>query len=301
MVNSTEQSEFEHIKQRLLSIRGEISAVRELRDNFNLDVKKFLEAKREKQSQILKMRESVKKYKNERNRLNAKVKEIKKQLKNLEKIIDGKNKKYYELRTKIGEFKKLVPTSGDVAKEKFESLEWTIQTTPLNPKQERAIIDQVKLLEEQLLVHKKMEKEKSKIAGEKDGITIIRNKINFLYNEISKPAEESHKEHKKMVNIFSQIDSVIEEIKETHQKFLEARSNADTSHKKFMELIKEQRSLETLLVEIVKKEENVKNKKATESQEEIVKNAEEKFKMGNKLSLEEFRLLVGKNKIKLEE
>ncbi len=299
MESKYEPSEFKE-KQKLQNLRTEASAIRALRDNYNLEVKRCLEDRREKQFKILQLREEAKKYKNKRNELNAKVKEMKNQIENLRKIIIEKSKNCNELKAKILELKKLVPTSGNVAQEKFESLEWTIQTTPLNPKQEKTLVNQVKVLEEQLLLHKRLEKEKNKLIDHSNEINAIKSKINTLHDDISKTAEESRKNHEKMMEIFTQIDRMREEMNQIHRKFSEARSNADSAHKKFIELFEEQKNIEKQIDEIIRAREIVKKKKTSESQEELVKIAEEKFKMGSKLNLEEFKLLIGKNKIKLD-
>ena len=143
--------------QKIEELTEKLSALRNQKNTLEAEAKNYAE-KRDKLNQELKsLRDEISRLKNTRDEINAKVKELKQQRNQIKMEIAQKFAELKSLRKELEPLVKKKPSrSLKVLEKEVESLEWKIQTTPLSLQEEKKLVEQVKELESQISVHKKI-------------------------------------------------------------------------------------------------------------------------------------------------
>ncbi|MFH1327579.1 MAG: hypothetical protein ABIH76_01805 [Candidatus Bathyarchaeota archaeon] len=274
-----------------------MSILRQQRDSINDEAREGSKKRDLLHKQIASLREEAEKAKKIRDEMNSKVKEFKQQRDGMKFEISERRKVYAKL---LGEAEKLgryVPSSEIAAKKQFKELEWKLQTTRLSVKEERSLIEQVKKLEEQLVVHKRIRERKDKLFDLKPEIESLKLKMNICHSKLSKLAEGSQQNHKKVSDTFKKINELRNEADKIQQIIFENKIKANEFHGRYIEIMQQKNEIVSQLKVLQDETQTERDKKAIECKEEIEKLAEEKLRNGNKLTFEEFKLLVEKGKI----
>jgi uncharacterized coiled-coil DUF342 family protein len=215
------------------------------------------------------------------------------------------------LDDKIEELKKKTPrVRQQYLQEELDAIEWKIQTTSLDLKEEKHLIDQVKQLETQLSSYKKIDKQNKKISEFLNERRTLETQADVFHQELSDLAKKSQDLH----------ESMIAKIDETRK----ARAEADAQHKAYIqnkEQIKQwlvdnavltgqamglQNSIREQSKAIREKENSERAKERETMQEQKTRKmleeqtlkeklgavAREKLQRGEKLSWNEFQLLA---------
>jgi uncharacterized coiled-coil DUF342 family protein len=199
---------------------------------------------------------------------------------------------------KIAEVEKTVPMSGRATKKRFDELEWKLQTTSaLKVKDERQIIDQVKVLEKQLAIHKCIRELRQQSLDMKLEIESLRLQMKVLHSEVSKAAEASQKNHQRMLDVFKQMKELKADADKNHQTFIEVKTKANEAHSNYIEVVSQMKTLERKLGKLGGDMQFAQLKKALEFRETMGKEAAEKLRRGNKLTFDEFKILLEQGKI----
>ena len=162
---------FELHKQRIVELNRELAIFKEDRDRLNLEAKKWAESRDSIHGQIKSLRAEAAKLKEKRDKINKRVQELKNLREQAKKELKEKNVRILELKEKLKLFierKTSINIHG--VKKEIKSLEWKIQTTRLTLKEEKSLIDQVRPLEAQLLIHNqilKLEEDHTELKTER--------------------------------------------------------------------------------------------------------------------------------------
>jgi uncharacterized coiled-coil DUF342 family protein len=239
------------------------------------------------------LRTEIVELKNERDKLNEKVKALKKQREETKAQI---REKITEIKKTNQEIKALnnkkPPKSLQTLQKEFDSIEWKIQTTPLNLNEERSLIEQVKKLEIQINIHKKLEQLNQKVVEMKAELKALQAKSKIFHEKLTETAEESQKIHEKMLERIGESKKVKMEADEFHKLFLQEKEKAKPIQDEISKIVNE---IKMLREEIRRKEAEEKKKTEENLREKLERQAREKLKRGEKLTWEEFQLLAEKN------
>lgn len=290
-------SEEEKLRSQILALEDEIFKFRKEKDSLFSEVEKLLEEKRKIQQQIFDCRKKIESYKAQRDKVNQEIKELKDSVKTLRNRIFEKIEKCKKLRSEIVSLRRQVLTGKNTAKEMFENLEWKIQTTSLTPIEEKALVDKVKFLEKELQIHQQIEVKEEEFRKESGEIESLKKQVDSLKDKISGLVEESRKAHEKMVEFLKRKGELKEKAGILQQKLSELKTVDNDLHRKIVEASVKKRRLEEKLREIV---EEARIRKAIEVSEKIVEDAEKKLGKGDKLTFEEFRLLMSRRKLEFK-
>lgn len=181
----------------------------------------------------------------------------------------------------------------DLEKE-IESIDWKIQTNSLSLDEEKKLVAQVKLLENQLKDRRKLETANNEINQLEIEAKTLKAKIVSHTSKISDLAEQSQKFHEKMIGLIENIKVMQSEADEMHKKFVDSREKSNVLEASFDEIFSKIKSLRRSISE---KEEETKAKKIAELQIKLEEEALEKLKQGKKLTFDEFKILAEKGKI----
>lgn len=282
----------ENIEKRIDELNRECSALKEKLDKLNSEAMKWAEKRNAIHERIKKLRIEDGELKGKRDAINEKVRELKGLRDTARNVRKEKRVKILRLREELRALaKNKPPRSMHEIQEKIESLEWKIQTTPLAFKEEKALIDQVRPLEAQLLVYKQMQKLRDAIFKSQQESETLEAEAKLYHEKLSELAEQSQAFHEMRIKALNQIRPIKLDADVAHQKYVWTKEQAQDLRQKYVELSHQIESLEQKLRQA---EEEKRAERQTELLKELEDRAKEKLKRGEKLTLEEFKILTEK-------
>jgi uncharacterized coiled-coil DUF342 family protein len=271
--------------------------LRNQRDILNDEAWRWIEKRNQLNEEARRLREEATKLKNRRDDLNHKVMELKK--------LRDKAKSYLELKlteaSKIKENLKLlqkrVSKKENAVRQQIQALDWKLQTTLLTPSEERKLVSQVKTLETQLAIYEQLRKIKRRLIEYYGEIEAAKSQIKSLYEQLSGYAQESQVCHAKMMGLLQQADVVKLEADKAHKAFLEIKQRADKFHQAYVKVVAQVEDVELQIKQINAGIQLEQIRKAKEARNELSKVVSEKLKRGEKITFEEFKLLMEEGNI----
>jgi len=269
-----------------------LSALKEQRDKLDAEAYEWAEKRNELNDKVKSLRDGILELRAERDRINDQVKELKQQ----------RNDTTTRIREKIEEMKKLNQESKALAKKRpsrshqalqkeVESIDWKIQTTPLTLQEDKELVGQVKELEAQLNVYRKLEQLAQKILELRKEVRALRSGNGLRHQKLTKNAEESQEIHRNMIGKIEDSKKYKIEADVMHKRFLEVKEKARPVEGEMMGLANQIRQLRA---EIRVEEEKERKQDQDALRETLERQAREKLKRGEKLTWEEFQLLAEK-------
>jgi len=288
----------EDLLKKIDELEGESKPVREERDLLNIEAKKSAQRRDELNQQIRTLHMRALEFKAKRDELNRKVGELKAKRDELKKRLEEKTKGSYRADTKSSRSHSYFSSQAEKnLRRRIADLEWTIQTTPLSIKEERRIIGQVKDLEAQLETIRQQESVRKQQKTVDSEAETIRQRIRELHEELSRLARESQEYHEQMDKSLEEAQRLQTQADEQHRKYVESRQKADAAHQKLLGIITRMREVERNIKQYDETLRRDQLRRLLEAREETTKKANSKLKKGEKLSFEEFKLLVEKGMV----
>lgn len=278
--------------QMIEELTKKLSALKEQRDKLDGEAYEWAERRNELNDKVKNLRDGILKLRAERDRINDQVKELKQQ----------RNNTTTRIREKIEEMKKLNQESRALAKKRpsrshqalqkeVESVDWKIQTTSLTLQEDRELVGQVKELEAQLNVYRRLEQLAQKILELRKEARALRSENGLRHQKLTKNAEESQEIHRNMIGKIEDSKKYKIEADVMHKRFLEVKEKARPVEGEMMGLANQIRQLRA---EIRVEEEKERKQDQDALRETLERQAREKLKRGEKLTWEEFQLLAEK-------
>lgn len=278
--------------QMIEELTKKLSALKEQRDKLDAEAYEWAEKRNELNDKVKSLRDGILELRAERDRINDQVKELKQQ----------RNDTTTRIREKIEEMKKLNQESKALAKKRpsrshpalqkeVESIDWKIQTTPLTLQEDKELVGQVKELEAQLNVYRKLEQLAQKVLELRKEVRALRSENGLRHQKLTKNAEESQEIHRNMIGKIEDSKKYKIEADVMHKRFLEVKEKARPVEGEMMGLANQIRQLRA---EIRVEEEKERKQDQDALRETLERQAREKLKRGEKLTWEEFQLLAEK-------
>ena len=304
----------QNITQRQ-EITKQIQNLREDVNNANVQIKNCIERRNQLNEEVKKVREEITGLKTERDQLNEKVKLLKEQRDKLRAQTDPLNEGIKTAREKITLLKKTLPReSHRELQEKHDAIEWKISTTSLDLQEEKRLIENVKQLEILLSGYKKVDVQNKKIKDFLAQRKTFDEQASVLHKEITDLAAKSQDIHTRMlekVNIMrvsrAQADS-------QHQLYIKTKEETIPQlYEKIGQLIGQLNAVKATMAKEAKAEADIRateravsertsqqERQAHKEKEQAMKEklgaeARDKLQKGEKLSWNEFQLMMGED------
>ena len=275
---------------QIAAFNKQIATLREQINKANEETKVHIEKRDKLNEQFKKHHNDIRALENERNSLNEKVKTLKQQ----RETARARNRTIIEeitLRSKkIAELKKKKPRKSRTRLEKeIQAIEWKIQTTPLDLQEEKRLVEEVKQLEPQLHIYKKIEQQNKQIAELREELKTLEAKANAHHQELIATAQKSQEIHAIIVAKISEAKNIKREADRLHSAYIQAKEQAIPLYQELKELTEKKKKLQDAI-----REEDEKRKKSAEKtlKEKLESQARDKLQRGEKLSWDEFQLLA---------
>lgn len=277
------EKKIEELNLQLASIKNE-------RDKLNSEAKSWAQKRNAIHEQIRKLRTEANNIRESRDALNQKVKELKDLREKAKAERKEKPNQILKLREKMKTLLKKKPAQNlQAIQGEIESLEWKIQTTSLAVKQEEELIGKVKRLEIKRNILKQLQEMKITLIELQTEEKTLATKAKAHHEKLSETAERSQKLHEQRLKILKHIKNLKTEADSAHQRYVEHSEKADELHQRYIELLQKIHELKQKKRKVEEAEQKKRQKRLLE---EARKKALEKKKRGEKLTLEEFKLLV---------
>jgi uncharacterized coiled-coil DUF342 family protein len=294
---SAVNQQIEAVNRRIASLKDELNKTRE-------DITSHIAKRDQLNAKVKALRQEISEIKKERDQLNVNVKalklqrdEVRAQMAPFIEEIRGHSQRIRDLKEK---------RSGGNRQElqkDFDALEFKIATTSLDVHEEKRLIDQVKEIEIQLSVYKKMDAHSKKITEIRNELKVFQDKADIFHKALTESARKSQDLHSQMLAKFEEMKKIREEATNLHLQFLLAREKIRPLHDEINRSIVERQKLfgvrqgqyeERQKQFDAAKVENEKQKKAKEQEikEKIGSQVREKLQRGEKLDWREFQLLA---------
>lgn len=280
----------ENVKQKIEELIIQLASLKAERDQLNNEAKNWAEKRNILNEKIKKLRAEANSTKEKRDALNQEVKRLKTLREQAKAGQKEKCKQISKLKEKIKLLWKKKPSRNLHAIQKeIENLEWKIQTTPLEVKQEEELISKIKHLEIQRNILKQLQELKDRLIKLQTEEKALSTKAKFHHEKLSKIAEQSQKLHEQRLETLNQIQKFKIDADNAHQKYVEIKQRANQMHQKYKEMLQK---INDLKRKQRREEEAKQAKRQKQLLEETRKKALEKMKRGEKLTWEEFKLLA---------
>jgi uncharacterized coiled-coil DUF342 family protein len=275
----------------LAAVSQQIDKVREQIGKTGTEITSHIE-KRDKLNLLARtLRQEIADLKKERDTLNASVKTLKQQrdearisIRPYIEEIKTHSQKIHELKEK---------RSGEnrhVLQKELDAIEWKIATTSLDLQEEKRLIENVKHLETQLFVYKKMDAHSKKISEIKGELKVFQDKADAFHKELTENAKKSQELHAKMQLKFAEMGKIRDDATNLHVQYLLAKEKLTPLHAEVTHLIEQKRRLQE---DVREETEKSKKSKDQEIKEKLGSQARDKLQRGEKLNWQEFQLMGG--------
>jgi uncharacterized coiled-coil DUF342 family protein len=279
-----EANEIAEIDQKLGNLREQVGKI-------NAETRVCLEKRDKLNEQFRTYRAQIHELQNERNSLNERVKTLKQQ-RDAARTSNGSIIEEIKVRrSKIEELKKKKPRIARQQLEKeFQETEWTIQTTSLDLKEEKRLVEEVKQLEQQLSIYRRIEQQSKKIGELRSKLEAFKANANVYHEELVTTAQKSQDLHINLIAKINESKKIKAESDNLHAMYVQGRARAKPLYEEIKRLSEQKKKFE-----ITMREEDQGKRKLAEKnlKETLGSQARQKLQHGEKISWQEFQLLEG--------
>ena len=312
------------IKEQYTTHRQEIiqqlQKLREDVNNSNVQIANCIERRNQLNEEAKKAREEIAGLKAERDEINEKVKLLKAQRDAIRAHSDPITEQIAAARGKISELKKNLPRESQRdLQEEHDAIEWKISTTSLDLQEEKRLIENVKQLEILLSGYKKIDAQNKKIKAflvQRKGFD---EQADVLHKELTDLAAKSQEIHSKMIEKVNAMKVSRAQADSQHQLYVKTKEETIPQiYEKIGQLIGQLNIVKASMAKEAKAEyearasaraafekaneekaqANKEKAQANKEKEQAIKEklgaeARDKLKKGEKLSWDEFQLMMG--------
>ncbi|ASI99222.1 coiled-coil protein [Thermococcus celer] len=294
MQTKVDPEEIKRIKREIEALEKERKEIRAKLEELDKELQIWIQKRDEKNNEVKQLRQKGHEYKAKRDEINAQIQELKKNREEINAKLDLLYQEILEYRTKRDEYNQLRRLKMPPAKiqERIEKLEWELQTNPnVTPEREKQIVDQIQVLATELEIIQQANRFHNKLVETRKKVDQLKKARRAISMEIQKLANQSQQFHEQMIKAFNEADEIKKEADEYHAKVVELREKIREVRKELREIEKkiqeyDERHKELIAYRLVAR---MRSKKDASFEKAV--EALEKFKRGEKLSLDELLLL----------
>jgi uncharacterized coiled-coil DUF342 family protein len=280
-------------RQRTSEIESISQQIEKIREQANLgkdQIKKYVERRNQLNDQVKKAHKEIYELKSERDTINNKVKLLKQQRDSIRTKSAPIMNELNLIKLKISKLKKNVPRDSqrDLQNE-LNAIEWKIQTSVLDLQEEKRLVENVKHLETRLSSYKKINLQNKKIKDLLTQRTTFEAQADALHKELTELAKKSQELHSDMIEKINTMKNSKAEADSLHHAYIETKKQLAALYEKIQELAEQLKNFKVII-----KEEDKAKKIAIEQaiKEKLETEAKNKLKRGEKLSWNEFQLVM---------
>lgn len=262
--------------------------LKEKRNNLHLKSKRLADDRDSLNSAIRSMRNNISQRKKDRDDLNERVQHAKEQRNKF-------NTSLGEIKRKIRELERSQSTASGTSlnelRKQLRTLENEQMTKPMSSRKEKKVIELISELYAEIKKQEDMLNKDPKLKKAIEEEKSIKQKAEKLHDTVEKLAMRAQEEHEAMIRLIRQLDNSVRRVRETQDRIVNTKIQADEVHKEFISHVDKIHELEREIS--AAHDVKLKNKKTVEvaTAHKEANEIFEKFKRGEKLSTEDLMAL----------
>ncbi|HDI74424.1 MAG: hypothetical protein DRJ52_00515 [Thermoprotei archaeon] len=290
----------EKLMSQLKELEEKIAETRAERDEYNNRVRELSAKIRELRKSIAERREALKSLREEYSKVVEEFNEYRNRKNSLKEVLKGLRA---ERREVINEMRKLRAKVRNIdeknereLRSKLEALEWEYQTKSLSSEEEKIYVNKINELLEQIAViekYKRLQDRLNDIEAELEKIRTEYEEILSKLSELYKKRNEMRENIGALKNEISNIRNIIDDLRRTRD---ETKKRADEKHQQLIQMLtKRKELLKEIEKEQLLRKAQIIAKTIADRRKELEKKAvhiKEKIKRGERITFEEFKILV---------
>ncbi|MDR0470266.1 MAG: hypothetical protein LBH79_00900 [Nitrososphaerota archaeon] len=300
------------IPSQISNINIQIDKLKQQIHENSEQIKKFIEKRDQLHEKARKSRDEINQLKVERDALNVRVSELKQQRDAVRVNVNPIMDEVKALNDKIETLKKNLPRiNRREIQQELDAIEWKIATTSLDLQEERRLIDNVKELETQLIGYKKIAIQNKKVKDLIEHRKTFDAQADVFHKELTDLAKKSQDLHAVLMEKVSTMRREHAEADGLHQSFIKSKEQNNLMYEQIRQLINQATGIRVAQRDqyhIRRKEDQDRRKgddekrkleqaeRAVKEQaikEKIGTEAREKLNRGEKVSWDEFAMMLG--------
>lgn len=277
-------------EEKLAELENAATLLFERRDGLNREAERRREERDRLNESVRSLRAGATEERDERDELNRRVAEIKKRMEGLRQELGAKREELARLDG--GDERRRLPPRGKL-EEELRRIEWELSTTPTLEMLDREarLSDRAGEIRRALEEHERLDAEEDRRLVSLAGSKAVEVEIRRGREEMRELHEASQGHHERMLQLHRQADEEKERADEAHAAFMESVSALKEVNTEIDGVLGEARGIRGRLR---KAERSVAARRAQEIEamkRELKEEAQRKLDRGEKLSLEELKLL----------
>jgi len=287
----------EAMRKDIDKLTRDVAAIKEKRENYNREARGW-RTKRDASmgmspGDLEDLRNRADENKRLRDETNTQIQLLKKEREHLTEKI---RQEWAAVRQAKTDFRELQSEIGPVPakiNEEIERLEWKQQTTPnLSIEEENALIEYITDLYGKVVAASTLDKAYERMQGSMNRARETITEREKIHEKVVELAEESQKYHETMIQVYQQMDELRQKGMEFHEQYRMARKNADAVHQEVVSLQERIRKARQKLKLVTGEMDLRRRRKIVERTSQDREVAEKKLSAGNRVTLDELRLLL---------
>lgn len=269
--------------------KNNISKLKEELDAANNEKERLFSIKEEFSKEIVALISNIKKFRSLRDTLTKDVQDSKKRRTELNQKINQLITEIKELQNKRKENEQStgMPKNPGQLKKEIETLEFKIETQPMNFNEEQKLMKKIKTLKKQLSECSGVLELNEKIRGLSKQIDELKAEADNIHKELQEKAVESQKKHEEMIDFSKKVDELKKKEQDAYKEFFTKKENFSELNKKLKEELAKfaeiSQKLDKNKIEVKKD----KKRRQAEMLEEKQMSVQEKIDKGKKLTTED--------------
>lgn len=279
----------EELERKIESLSVKANDYKKRRDALNTEIKKWIELRDNLNINVKDSLKEANDHKEKRGTINNEVKTIKEQRKELNYKVTLSSKNVMAMkRTHLPEDN---PKKFEQLKKEIQRLEFKQMTTVLTSEKERAIVDQLAKLQQEIKEQEKLIEQNEHIQKAIRELQTARKEAESIHRKLKDLVDQAQMEHEKMLIAYECADASRKEADSAQEKFLVAKTSADDVHKRYIAIFKQIRTLDRVVKSLKMSQKRIKKSQMNTIAKKEADDIYTRFKNGEKLSTEDLMSL----------
>jgi uncharacterized coiled-coil DUF342 family protein len=261
---------------------------RKRRDKYNSSTKQWAGSRTSLNERARTCLKDANEHKNTRDNINKDVQTAKKEREIL-------NNEYNKLAEQVNKVKRTkLPNKGvplNKLKQEMRRLEFRQMTSVLSPDKERALIEELGQIQDQIMEREKELEMNHEIRDAIQEAMKAKDRAELEHKRVSELAELAQNEHDSMVHLYEEANKCRKEADDAQGNFIENKEIADKEHNNHIFYIRQVHEYDKILNGMKRKFRKAKKEKSETLAKQQAEDIYERFKNGEKLSTEDLMCL----------
>ena len=275
-------------------LEGVASSLFDKRDELNGQAERWKKERDQLNESVKELQGKARQEKEERDRINGRVAEIKKRVEGLRLELAEKRGSVEDLDEELEESRRRLRSRRRL-EEELQRLDWELSTTPTLEirDKEAGLVERAKEIRLELDEHSKLDAQDDRYLHSLADSKATEVEIRRSRDEMQELHEVSQEHHERMLALYRKADEERKQSDEAHARFLECLNGIKDVNGELDKVMAELRGRRKELKDLDRRVTMRRSRSLEEKMKELAEEARRKLEAGEKLTMEEMKLVYG--------